>query len=294
MTEKVAVSVLIPTKNEAGVIAACIGRVAWADEIIVFDSESTDDTRRLAEAAGARVVTRPFDTFATHKNWALDHIDFRNDWVLIVDADEQVTSALRDDIAGAVADPRGCVGFYVRRKNYFQGRWLRFLGMWPDWNMRLVRRGRARYEPRIVHEHMVVDGKAGYLDAPLVHYDYKGMERYIDRHNVYSSMEAVELYRAIRHPGQGGQIRPDWRRPGPARRRFLKTLAYRYVPARPIFVFVWMYVFRLGFLLGWVGFRYAALHMFYQYQIDLKYREILDPTSDMRRTYGRYFEAEND
>jgi glycosyltransferase involved in cell wall biosynthesis len=285
----VPLSVLIPTKNEEGGIADCLRSVAWAEDVVVFDSLSDDATRDIAEKEGARVVTRPFDDFATHKNWALENIAFRHRWVLILDADERVPPALRDEILRILEDPGDCTGFYIKRKNYFQSTWLRFAGMYPDWNMRLFLRDKGRYENRIVHEHVVLEGKAGYLENALVHHDYRGLERFIERHNAYSSMEAVEIYRTLLGQQIEGQVRPDLCTLGPARRRWLKRLAY-HLPGRPLLVFLWMYVFRLGFLLGRAGFRYAMLAMFYQYQINLKLDELRDPDSPMRRKYGKYLE----
>ncbi len=284
-SRKSPVSVLICTKNEERNLGDCLKSVAWADDCTVFDSYSDDQTVKIAQAEGARVVQRQFDNFSAHKNWALDHLDFKYDWILIVDADERVTPELAREIAALVSGSPEHHGYYLARKNFFAGTWIRHGGWYPDWNLRLLRRGRGRYEPRLVHEHILLEGPPGFLENPLIHYDYKGIERYFDRHNVYSSLEAVEAHRTLTAPGRPQGLPAALRAPGPERRRFLKNLAYRYLPARALMKFLWMYLIKLGFLDGRMGFRYCLLHTFYDYQISLKLEELRDPHSPLSQKY---------
>jgi glycosyltransferase involved in cell wall biosynthesis len=283
--QKPPVSVLICTKNEARNLPGCLDSVAWAGDVVVFDSLSDDDTVKIAGQLGARVVQRQFDNFSAHKNWALDHVDFAHEWVLIVDADERVTPALAREIAAAVARPGETCGYYLARQNYFGGTWIRHGGWYPDYNLRLLKRGRGRYEARLVHEHVLLQGPAGHLKNPLIHHDYKGIERYFDRHNVYSSLEAVEARRTLTAPGQTQGLPALLGARGPERRRFLKNLAYRHLPARSLFKFIWMYFLKLGFLDGRMGFRYCLLHTFYEYQVSLKLNELQDPDSPLSQKY---------
>jgi len=279
------ISVLIPTRNEERNLPACLESVAWAGERVVFDSLSDDRTLEIAAEHGARVVQRAFDDFARHKNWALDEIDFAHPWVLILDADERVTPALAEEIAALFAEGEpACDGYYLARRIFWRGRWLRHGGRYPDYNLRLIRRGRGRYEQRRVHEHMVVEGPVGYLRHPLDHDDDKGIERYIERHNHYSTLEALEILRA-EAGAAAEEIAPDLRRRGPQRRRALKRWAYRWLPARPLFVFLYLYLFRLGFLDGRPGLDSALLRAIYEYQIDLKLRELRDPASPLARRW---------
>ena len=284
-SRKSPVSVLICTKNEERNLGACLESVSWAADPVVLDSYSDDDTVAIAGRAGARVVQRVFDNFSAHKNWALDTIDFRHEWILIVDADERVTPELAREIAAIVSGSPPHHGYYVARRNYFAGVWIRHGGWYPDWNLRLLRRGQGRYEPRLVHEHILLNGPPGYLKHPLIHYDYKGIERYFDRHNVYSSLEAVEAFRTLKAPGQSRGLPADLWAKGPGRRRFLKNLAYKYLPGRAMFKFIWMYFFKLGFLDGRMGFRFCLLHTFHDYQISLKLEELRDPQSPMSQKY---------
>lgn len=290
-TSKAPVSVLIPTLNEERNLPGCLDSVAWADEIVVFDSHSTDGTAGIAKAAGARVITRDFDSFAAHKNWALDNIDFRNGWVLLLDADERVIPLLADEIRDAVGRDSGPVGYYIARQTMFAGKWLRHGGVWPDYNLRLLRLGHGRYEDRLVHEHMILDGPAGYLNGHLLHDDDKGIERFFDRHNHYTSLEAVEIVRARTRPAaDGDRLDGNLFRKGPARRRALKSFAQRYLPFRPLCVFLYMYLFKLGILDGRAGLRYALLKMFFEYQIVLKVKELGDRSAPLYCRWRDYLD----
>lgn len=286
---KAPVSVIVPTLNEERNLADCLASVSWADEVIVFDSHSDDATLSIAATAGVRVVQRHFDDFATHKNWALDEIDFRHPWVFILDADERVTPELQAEIRTTISLPDAKCGYYIARRNIFAGKWIRRANMYPDHQLRLIKRGECRYEPRIVHEHMVCIGATGVLDAPVVHHDYKGIERYIDRHNTYSSLEAVAVTRWLRGL-DGDGLASDFLGSGPERKRAIKQFAYRYMPARPFVYFLWMYLIRLGFLDGRIGFRYCLLRFFYEFQIDLKLRELADPKSPISRKFAHLLE----
>lgn len=285
-------SILIPTKDEERNLEECIACVRWADEIIVFDSLSTDKTVSLAEKLGARVIQRKFDNFATHKNWALDHIDFVHPWILMVDADERITPELAQEIADLLAGTPQFNGYYVARKNNMAGRWIVHGGYYPNWSLRLLKRGHGRYESRIVHEHILLDGPAGYLKHPLLHKDDKGIERYIDRHNVYSSMEAVEVYRNLMRNRHDRLLPSSLFSKGPERRRYLKNLAYRYLPMRSLFKFLWMYIVRLGFLDGRGGFRFCLLHTFYEYQVSLKLEELRRNNSPLYLKFKGYLESQ--
>ena len=287
---KAPVSVLIPTLNEERNLSACLESVGWADEIIVFDSHSTDTTLDIARAAGATIVQRPFDTFAAHKNWALDNIDFRHGWVLLLDADERITEPLATEITTAIAESGSpVVGYYIARQTLFNGQWIRHGGVYPDYNLRLLRRGCGRYEDRLVHEHVILDGTAGYFKNHLLHDDDKGFERYLERHNHYTSLEAVEIVRLRKGVGNIS-LDGDLSVPGPPRRRWLKNFAQRWLPCRPLWVFLYMYVLKAGFLDGRIGLRYCLLKMFFEYQIEIKVRELADPQSSLYPQYKRFLE----
>ncbi len=287
--DKVPLSVVILTKNEEINIGDGLDGVGWADERIVFDSYSTDGTLEIARARGARIIQREFDNHATHKNWAIDNIDFKNEWVLLLDADERLTPGLEEEIRSRLADPEDLVGFHIPWRRFLWGREVRFSGR--DYNLRLIKRGFCRYEQRLVHEHMVASGPTGHLSNYLLNKEERGFERYCERLNMYTSREAVEIYKML-HGTQSAGLAGAWFRRGPEGRRALKNFAYRHLPARPMIMFLYFYIFRLGFLNGAVGFRVCALKMFFDYVIKIKVEEMEDKQSPLYRTYAEYVDHE--
>lgn len=280
-------SFIIPTRNEERNIRDAIGSVAsWADEVFVLDSYSEDRTVEFAKAMGVHVAQRRFDNFAAQKNWALDNLPLHNEWVFFLDGDERVPPRLRREITDAIRDPsRPFDGFYIGRQNYFMEVPVRHGGWYPDRRLVLFKHRLGRYESRIVHEHVVLNGRAGLLKQALLHYnDNKGLHQYFDRHNVYSTMEALEAYRHLKGKRSVATLRARVFGKGPERRRALKQWAYRHLPFRPLFKFLWSYGLKRGFLDGRVGFRYCLLQSFYEYQVSLKLIELRsDPTSPMLR-----------
>jgi glycosyltransferase involved in cell wall biosynthesis len=277
---RVPVSVLVPVRNEEQNLSDCLRHLAWASEVFVVDSASTDATVRLAEEAGARVVQFAWDgQWPKKKNWALANLPFKNDWVLIVDADEWVTDELAREIAGVVQDPGERVAFYVNRRLIFMGRWIRHCGYYPSWNLRLLRRGRARYErltvteplqtgDNEVHEHLLATGPVGHLTHDMLHFAYPTIASFVEKHNRYSTWEAhVELH------GHESELRPRLFGSSLERRRFWRQVS-RVLPLRPTLRFVYGYVLRLGFLDGQAGLVLCRLLAFYEYLSAAKAEEL--------------------
>lgn len=280
------VSFIIPTRNEERNIRGAIESIAgWADEVFVLDSLSTDRTVELARAMGVKVAQREFDNFAAQKNWALDNLPLRNEWVFFLDADERVTPELRDEAAEAVTDPaRGCDGYFIGMKQLFMGSPISHGGWFPNLRLLLFKHRLGRFERRIVHEHLILRGNAGRLGNLLIHDDHKGIHQYFERHNVYSTMEALEANRDLAGDIRGQSLSRSLTGSAPERRRAIKRWSYRHLPLRPMFKFVWSYVLKRGFLDGRVGFRYCVLQAFYEYQVSLKLIELdLDCASPMLR-----------
>lgn len=264
------ISILILTLNEETNIGACLDAVAGFDDIVVLDSLSKDRTREIAAAKGARVVERAFDNWAAHQNWAMGNIAFRHPWVFYLDADERMTPELRDEIVAIARDPsRKEVAYYCGRKNFFLGRWIRH-AMPPGMIMRFFQPGRIRFE-RLVNPVPVVDGPHGYLRNLFEHYNFsKGLTEWFDKHNKYSLFEAMEGMKLREKPvGLGALITADRFE----RRRALKELSFR-MPLRPLVKFLWMYVFKRGFLDGSAGYTYCKLQAMYEYMIVVKMREL--------------------
>jgi glycosyltransferase involved in cell wall biosynthesis len=264
------ISVLILTLNEEINLAECLDSCAWSDDIVVFDSFSTDRTAEIAARPGVRFVQRHFDNYAAQRNAALTEIQYRHPWVLMVDADERAPHDLAAEMAQAIAraDP-DTVMFRMRRKDFFLGRWLRRSSGYPSWFGRLVRLGRVRVE-REVNEEYLADGKIKHLRSHLLHYPFnRGISYWYERHNRYSSMEAFAKVESRRAPIALGSL---FRADPIDRRRALKLLVYR-LPMRPSIYFFYLYIFRLGFLDGRPGLEFSRMRASYEMMIDLKVLE---------------------
>jgi glycosyltransferase involved in cell wall biosynthesis len=265
------VSVLILTLNEEVNIADCIDSCVWSNDIVVFDSMSVDRTRDIALAKGARVIERAFDNYAAQRNAALKTVSFKNPWVLMVDADERVPPDLSAEIARVIAGVTDEVAmFRMRRKDFFMGRWLRRSSGYPTWFGRLQRPERTRVE-RHINEEYIADGRVEPLASHLHHYPFnRGVAYWFERHNRYSTMEALEQVNRQKHPiASWGIFSTD-----PfARRRALKQFAYR-LPMRPQLIFLYLYFFRLGILDGPAGLHFSRMRATYERLIDLKVIEL--------------------
>ncbi len=266
--------VLIQTHNEElNLVHALASLQGWVNRVFVVDSGSTDSTLDIARKAGATVVHHDWEGYAGQKNWALANLPWESDWILIVDADESVTPELRSEIEKVTSKPIDSVtsaGFYINRIFIFMGRQIRHCGYFPSYNLRLFKRGRARYENRRVHEHMIVDGKTAYLKGLLIHEDRRGLEHFIAKHNRYSTLEAQELY-ATQTPWPGSKAFFSNRM---VRRRFLKTRVLPSLPVPWFWKFLYMYVFLEGFLDRSAGWNLSVIIASYEYFIYLKYNEL--------------------
>jgi len=264
------VSVIVPTFNEERNLPTCLGSVlGWARRVFVVDSLSSDRTCEIARNAdGVDVFEHRFRNYCDQWNWALDNLPIDTEWILKLDADETLTDAGRREMQAAMRDCSPDVaGFAVWRKFIFMGKWLkRSVGRCYD--VRLWRRGKGRLENRSVNEHLLLDGKCRTLTHPLIHEDKKGLSAWVWRHNRYSTMEAQEYLRgkaAGGTTGLGGE--------GVRLRRWLKMRVWPTVPLKPLAYFLYVYVWRLGFLDGSAGLDYAVLRAFYYKLIEMKKKE---------------------
>ncbi len=237
---------IILTYNEQQHLPDCLASVAWAPQVVVFDSGSTDGTLDLARAAGARVLQRPFDNYAGQRNAALAAVDA--EWVLFVDADERVTPGLASEVQAALARPEA--GWWIPRHNYIFGRLTRHAGWYPDYQLRLLRRAQARYDPaRPVHELVLLDSPLppGHLTQPFIHLNYATVGEFVRRQRYYAGYDAGQLL------AQGVQARPH---------HFL---------AQPLRQFYWRWVTLKGWRAGWHGLRLSALMGYFEWE---KYRQL--------------------
>jgi len=265
------ISVLILTLNEEINLPGCLESIKWCDNIIVFDSYSTDRTVEIARAAGARVFQRSFDNYANQRNAAFSQVKYKHQWLLMLDADERATPEFLREIQRITENGEESTTLYrVRRKDMFFGRWLRHSSGYPTWFGRFFRVGRVRVE-REINEEYHTDGKIGHLQEHLIHYPFnKGVAYWFERHNRYSSMESQALIQEIRKPIEFKKI---FSSDPTIRRKTLKQIAYR-MPGRPFLVFCYLYLFRMGFLDGHAGLSYCTLRSIYEYMIDIKVKEL--------------------
>jgi glycosyltransferase involved in cell wall biosynthesis len=263
------VSVIVPVKNESENLKRCLPALEWADEVFIVDSQSADETEQVAAASGAQVVQFHFNgTYPKKKNWALDHLPLRNEWVLIVDADEVVLPELAAEITRRISSNESD-GYYLNSHYYFLGRPIRHCGYSSCWNLRLFKHRLGRYEKmpdrtggrtgdNEVHEHVELHGQARRLEHALEHHAYPTIATWVEKHNRYAIWEDAECERVLRKPipRSIGSVQQFKRR--------LKKIAWR-LPMRPLARFIYTYILRLGFLDGKPGFIFCGLLAFYDF-----------------------------
>jgi glycosyltransferase involved in cell wall biosynthesis len=248
------ISAVIMARNEEDNIREAIESVSFAAQIVVADTGSSDRTMEVARRAGAETHSIPFDGYGASKNRALAF--GRCSWILSIDADERVSPELAGSIAEAVRKEGGMDGYSICRLTYFLDKPIRHSGWFPDYVLRLFRNGRGRFNDRLVHEGVRIDGKTGKLDGLLYHYSYRTLEDYLAKMNVYSSLNAREMHES------GKQYRP------------LDLVVH------PPAVFFKMYFQKAGFLDGFHGFLLAGLSSFHVMIKYLKLRELTLRSND--------------
>ena len=257
----------------------CLEAVRWADEIVIVDSQSTDGSQGIGESFGAQVVQFHFNgTWPKKKNWALENVPFRHEWVFILDADEVLPPEAEEEFRQIVTQTENAqAGYWINRRFMFMGKWLRH-AYYPNWNLRLFRHRAGRFEKLTevathsgdneVHEHVVVTGPTGRLQVEMDHYAFPSVEVFVEKHNRYSNWEArVALDRHLR----GSDARLQSKEVGFRRR--LKSLSQA-LPFRGLLRFLYVYVWQLGFLDRREGYYFARLHGFYEFLSTAKTYEL--------------------
>lgn len=236
---------VILTRDEEAHVRACIDSLRWADRVVVFDSGSEDRTVALAEAAGAEVMQNAWKGYASQRNAALEAVEA--EWILFIDADERSSPAQAAEIRAVLTVPAHH-GYWIPRHNYIFGRLTRHTGWYPDYQMRLLHRGFARYDPeREVHELVLLDGEPGYLAEPFTHYNYTSLRQFREKQSRYVQYDAQIL------KDQGIKPRPHK----------LVTMPVRH--------FIWRFFTLKGYRDGLHGLRLSLLMAWYEFQ---KYRRL--------------------
>ncbi|MEM9913775.1 MAG: glycosyltransferase family 2 protein [Planctomycetota bacterium] len=269
------VSVVILTLNEADNLPGVLDSCAWCDDIAVLDSGSTDGTAEIAEARGVKVYHHAFESFGKQRNWAIENIPLKHDWVFHLDADEHFTEALVDEVGRRIAQaPDEVAGFHVPHKLMLHDRWLRRAGGYPVYQMRLFHKKRMRFIDHGHGQREAPDTVTEKLVEPYLHFAFsKGLEPWLAKHNRYARLEAQEMV-------SGGGLEFRWGDlfSGQAiqRRRAIKALAYR-MPFRPKLRWWMVVLLQRGLLDGRSGLTYATMMSTYEQMIDLHLRDLRAP-----------------
>jgi (heptosyl)LPS beta-1,4-glucosyltransferase len=243
-TERVNVSVVVITKNEEHNIRECLESVRWADEIVVVDAKSTDRTVEIAKIYTDKIFVRPWPGFGPQKNFGMDQTE--SDWILVLDADERVTSELQQEIQEVVKQCSGHdpVAYRIPRRNFYYGRWISHGGVYPDYQVRLVRRGTARYNDVPVHENLIVDGTVAALHGHLDHYTEGQIADHFKKFGLYTTLAAQQKLKSR------------------------KCVHWYDLLGRPLVIFLKTYVIKQGFrdrVHGLIVSVFASMYSFVKY-----------------------------
>ncbi len=272
VSARLPVSVIIAARNEAHNLPRCLEALRDVGEIYVIDSQSSDATPEIARSFGAKLVQFHYPGgWPKKRQWAMETLPLAFDWILLLDADESLTPELTEEIRRAIEKP-DVTGYYIALRMHFLGRVLRH-GDASFWKLSLFRRGKGRFECRLkdqdasmadmeVHEHVVAEGATARLKNPIIHHNVESLSRYIQKHDEYSNWEARVLLQPER---SSGELPPALFGTQAQRRRWLKNKLY-VLPGSPVLLFLYRYLFRLGFLDGTPGLIYCgfqAVQMFH-------------------------------
>ncbi|HAJ56615.1 MAG TPA: hypothetical protein DCL35_02470 [Candidatus Omnitrophica bacterium] len=248
--DKTQVSVVVLTKNEGANIAECLESVkGWADEIIVIDDISSDNTVSIAQKYADKVLTKRMEIEGTHRNWA--YAQAKNSWVLSLDADERMTDELKEEISAELAKNKEFVTYTTPRRNYIGTYWVKGGGWYPSGQIKLLRKDKFKFEEVEVHPRAFADGPCGHLKGDIIHYSYKNYEDFLNKLNKQTTLEAKKWIRTGRKMSMG---RAFWR----ALDRFFRR-----------------FVGKKGWKDGFTGFMVAFFDTVYQIVSYAKYRQML-------------------
>jgi glycosyltransferase involved in cell wall biosynthesis len=224
-------SVVIITKNEEKFIADAVKSALFADEVLILDSDSTDETCSIAKSLGAKVIYQDWLGFGPQKNKAVELA--KNDWVFVLDSDERITSKLKTEILNTLHNPVSD-GYHVARLNNFFGKNIRYCGLYPDYSIRLFNKTKGKFNDVAVHESVQIDGNTGKLKNHMIHLAFDTVEEFSSKQKKYAALSQKK-----------------------------KNLIKAFIS--PIWTFVKIYIFRLGFVEGWHGFVIAKVYAQYTF-----------------------------
>ncbi len=280
MNNKLPITIIVPAKNEEKNIVDCLNSIEWADQVFVVDSQSTDKTEELVKAHGREIVQFYYDGgWPKKRNWALENLPIRNDWILLLDADERITPELKKELEWVV-EQKEYDGFYLKWKFIFLGEWMKY--SWSHgWMLRLFRHGKGAYEDlgmrkeggwdAEVHENVVVDGKCGRLKGLLDHDSNEDLFFWIKKQNEFSDWNAK---RRLMQMQEGlPPLNYLWSGDPGKTRKWLKALFLR-LPFKSQLMFFYLYFIKLGFLDGKAGYYFCKLRAMHELNINAKIYEL--------------------
>lgn len=269
-------SVIVITYNAGRDIVACLESVShWAGETFIVDSFSTDNTIELCRRFTPNIVRHQFEGFAAQRNWALENLPLKTEWVFFLDQDEQVMPQLAEEIRETVNRNTSVVGFYIKRRFMFMGRWLKHGGYYPGAVLRLFKHRLGHVVDAGLREYVSVKGEVGWLDYDMIHNSVKSVGEWIDKHNRYADLEAAEAYSGVGR--QNLDRAAEDRKLEGSSRLWVRRQIFDRLPllVRPLMLFIYRYLFRFGFLDGIPGLIYCFLHdLWYPFLIDTKCKEL--------------------
>ena len=273
---KIPVTVVILTFNEEIHIERAIANVKeWAQSVFILDSGSQDKTCLIAEKMGAKVFYNKFETYSKQRNFAIKELPIETEWMLFLDADEYILEDLKNEIA-LVLPTAQCNGFYLKRRFYFMGKWIKYGGYYPTYILRLFKRKFATCE-REINEHIKVEGEVKTLKGDFVDENLRGISEWTEKHNKYSTFEAQDLYRREQEGIDEGEVAKLFGKQNERKRWIVKKIWNPLMPKllRPFIYFIYRYFFRLGFMDGRRGFIYHFLQgLWFWFLVDVKYFEM--------------------
>ena len=274
---KPTLSVIILTHNEERNLPDCLGSLAGLDcEIFVVDSGSTDGTREIALAAGAKLADHPFENYAAQRNWAQQSLPIETDWLLHLDADERLTAELRDEIAALFAAENShrlaqIDGFMLCKRTIFMNRWIKHGAHYPSYHMRLFRKATGICEERLYDQHFIVNGKIATLEHDYLDVLCADLDSWLTRHMRWAELEARQL---MQREDRGRRVQADPFGNPIERKRWLRNGVYNRAPlfVRALLYWFYRYVIRLGFLDGKEGFIFHFLQgLWFRLLVDIKF-----------------------
>lgn len=269
-------TVIILTFNEELNISNALKNISgWVEEIFILDSGSTDNTLKIAEEYSTKVFYRKFDNYSKQRNYALRELPITTEWILFLDADEYLTEELKKEISETLTKT-DCDGFYLKRRFYFQDRWIKYGGYYPTWILRVFKKEKGSVD-RAINEHFLVEGKIGYMKNDFIDDNKKGISEWISKHNSYAYYEALELLSARSHSAGDSELNNFFGSQAERKRWIRQKIWNRLLPPliRPFIYYFYRYFLRLGFLDGKAGFIYHFLQaLWFPFLIDVKYLEM--------------------